>query len=74
MRRLRIGGGEFVHAARLGLLPREIHRLRGNRVNYLALTPGTSFDLRSSMGTAEERVVLYHLLQRACGRIDPKPP
>ena len=64
VRRLRIGGGEFVRAARLGLLPREIHRLKGNRVNYLALTPGTSFDLRSSMGTAEERIVLYHLLQR----------
>ena len=64
VRRLQIGSGEFVRAARLGLLPREIHGLRGNRVNYLALTPGTSFDLRSSMGTAEERVVLYHLLQR----------
>ena len=63
VRRLQIGG-QFVQAARLGLLPREIHGLRNNRVNYLALTPGTSFDLRSSMGTAEERVVLYHLLQR----------
>ena len=65
VRRLQLGSGAFVQAARLGLLPREIHRLKGNRVNYLALTPGTSFDLRSSMGTREERVVLYHLLQRA---------
>ena len=64
VRRLQLGSGTFVQAARLGLLPREIHRLKGNRVNYLALTPGTSFDLRSSMGTREERVVLYHLLQR----------
>ncbi|MYJ75099.1 MAG: DEAD/DEAH box helicase, partial [Gammaproteobacteria bacterium] len=63
VRRLQLGSGAFVQAARLGLLPREIHRLKGNRVNYLALTPGTSFDLRSSMGTREERVVLYHLLQ-----------
>ena len=64
VRRLQIGSGRFVRAGRLGLLPRELHDLRANRVNYLALTPGTSFDLRSSMGTAEERVVLYHLLQR----------
>ena len=64
VRRLQIGNNEFVRAARLGLLPREIDDLRANRVNYLALTPGTSFDLRSSMGIAEERVVLYHLLQR----------
>ena len=64
VRRLQIGSGRFVRAGRLGLLPQEIHDLKANRVNYLALTPGTSFDLRSSMGTAEERVVLYHLLQR----------
>ncbi len=64
VRRLQIGSGRFVRAGRLGLLPRELHDLKANRVNYLALTPGTSFDLRSSMGTAEERVVLYHLLQR----------
>jgi len=64
VRRLQIGGGRFVRAARLGLLPQEIHGLKANRVNYLALTPGTSFDLRSSMGTRDERVLLYHLLQR----------
>ena len=64
VRRLQIGSGRFVRAARLGLLPQEIHGLKANRVNYLALTPGTSFDLRSSMGRREERVLLYHLLQR----------
>ena len=64
VRRLQIGKGRFVRAGRLGLLPQEIHDLKANRVNYLALTPGTSFDLRSSMGIAEERVLLYHLLQR----------
>ena len=50
VRRLEIGGGRFVRADRLTLLPREIHGLKANRVNYLALTPGTSFDLKSSMG------------------------
>ena len=64
VRRLQIGSGRFVRAARLGLLPQEIHGLKENRVNYLALTPGTSFDLTSSMGRREERVLLYHLLQR----------
>ena len=64
VRRLEIGGGRFVRADRLTLLPREIHGLKGNRVNYLALTPGTSFDLRSSMGRMDERVLLYHLVQR----------
>ncbi len=64
VRRLQIGSGRFVRAGRLGLLPQEIHDLKANRINYLALTPGTSFDLRSSMGIAEERVLLYHLLQR----------
>ena len=64
VRRLQIGSGRFVRAARLGLLPQEIHGLKENKVNYLALTPGTSFDLRSSMGRREERVLLYHLLQR----------
>jgi len=64
IRRLQIGNSEFVRADRLTLLPREIRRLRGNRLNYLALTPGTSFDLRSSLGRRDERVLLYHLLQR----------
>ncbi|MXW56203.1 MAG: DEAD/DEAH box helicase, partial [Gemmatimonadales bacterium] len=64
VRRLQIGDGRFVRAARLTLLPREIHGLRANRVNYIALTPGTSFDLKSSMGIREERVLLYHMIQR----------
>ncbi|MXX70766.1 MAG: hypothetical protein F4Y73_02655 [Gemmatimonadetes bacterium] len=64
VRRLQIGDGKFVRAGRLGLLPQELPDLKTNRINYLALTPGTSFDLRSSMGIAQERVVLYHLLQR----------
>ena len=64
VRRLQIGSDRFVRAGRLGLLPQEIGDLKANRVNYLALTPGTSFDLKSSMGIRQERVLLYHLLQR----------
>ena len=64
VRRLQIASGKFVRAARLGLLPQAIHNLQANRVNYIALTPGTSFDLKSSMGIKRERVLLYHMLQR----------
>ena len=64
VRRLQIGANRFVRAGRLGLLPQEIHGLKENRVNYLALTPGTSFNLKSSMGIRAERVLLYHMLQR----------
>ncbi len=63
IRRLQIGKSRFVSADRLTLLPQEIHGLKVNRVNYLALTPGTSFDLRSNMGRWDERVLLYHLVQ-----------
>ena len=37
--------------------------MRGNRVNYFALTPGTSIDLKSSTGRREERVLLHRLVQ-----------
>ena len=63
MRRLQIGNSKFVRADRLTLLPIAIRGLRGNRVNYFALTPGTSIDLKSSTGRRDERVLLYHLVQ-----------
>ena len=63
VRRLQIGNSKFVRADRLTLLPIAIRGLRGNRVNYFALTPGTSIDLKSSTGRRDERVLLYHLVQ-----------
>jgi hypothetical protein len=63
VRRLQPEDSEFVPADRLTLLPSKIHSLCENKVNYLAFTPGTSFDLRSSMGRRDERVVLYHLVE-----------
>jgi hypothetical protein len=62
--RLQIGDSKFVQADRLTLLPKAIQGLKQNKVNYLAFTPGTSFDLKSSMGRRDERVLLYHLVQR----------
>ena len=47
---------------RVTLLPRDMSRLRKNSVNFIAFTPGTSLDLRSSGGKASERALLYRLL------------
>ena len=64
VRRLQIGDSRFVRSDRLTLLPQVIHNLKGNRVNYLAFTPGTSFDLGRNLGRRDERVLLYHMVQR----------
>ncbi|MEZ5285581.1 MAG: hypothetical protein R2712_12415 [Vicinamibacterales bacterium] len=47
---------------RITLLPSTIKDLARNRLNFVSFTPGTSFSLRSSLGTAEERALLYWLL------------
>jgi len=56
---------EFNHASRATLLPITIDRLRGRKLNFVSLTPGTSFNLHSSTGWAWERAVLYNMLQEA---------
>ncbi len=59
----------FQTASRLTLLPMQVRHLEKNRLNFIALTPGTSFNLRSNLGTAEERWMLYWLLRRAWPRL-----
>ena len=54
-------------ATRMTLLPLHLHNLKGNKLNFVSFTPGTSFDLRSSGGVAYERALIYHMLQRAWG-------
>jgi helicase-like protein len=49
--------------SRITLLPTRIHGLRERKLNFVSFTPGTSFDLRSSLGTMEERRLLYWLLK-----------
>ena len=61
------GRRDFQLASRITLLPLTLRDLSSRRLNFASFTPGTSFNLRSSMGLAEERVVLYHLLKRAWG-------
>lgn len=53
---------KFEFASRATLLPITLHELRGNKLNFVSLTPGTSFNLRSQAGWSEERLVLYAML------------
>ena len=54
--------GDIELASRITLLPWILNELEGNRINFVSFTPGTSFNLRSSEGVVDERVLLYHLL------------
>ncbi len=54
---------EFIRTARITLLPTQIRDFQKNPLNFISLTPGTSFDLKSSLGNREERVLLYRLLE-----------
>jgi hypothetical protein len=59
--------GEKVHNLpdRITLLPRDIQNLAHRKLNFVAFTPGTSFNLKSNLGRYEERVLLYWLLPDA---------
>ncbi len=66
--RLRIPGcDEAAQATRLTLLPLQMHDLRSHHVNFVALTPATSFEQTGGGGRMDERVLLYWLLDRAWG-------
>lgn len=50
---------------RMTLLPLQLtgdHGPGRNKVNFISLTPGTTFNLRSSTGISRERALLFHLL------------
>jgi Helicase conserved C-terminal domain len=68
-----VGGAEHSHADRLTLLPRVIRELRGNRVNFVSFTPGTSFNVGSTGGRADERVLLYWMLAERWGQHVTRP-
>ena len=61
------GQSNFALASRITLLPIQMQNLKKKRVNFVSFTPSTSFDLKSGMGMAQERVLLYWLLQQAWG-------
>lgn len=63
IKRLRIPGiPDAAQATRLTLLPLELKSMAANRVNFIALTPTTSFEQSKGGGRYDERVLLYHLL------------
>jgi hypothetical protein len=66
IQRLKIGEQtHFGLATRITLLPTVLADLQERKLNFVSFTPGTSFNLRSQMGVAEERALLYELLRRA---------
>lgn len=69
--RLNVSGvQEFVKPTRLTLLPMHMADIQKNHINYVSLTPGTSFDLRSSEGVVDERALIYHILK---GQLEVSP-
>ena len=61
-----LGKKEFELPTLMTLLPLQLagdHGLGRNKVNFISLTPGTTFNLRSSTGISRERALLFHLLK-----------
>ena len=50
-------------STRITLLPTQVSNLKSKKANFISITPGTSFELRSALGTAEERALIYVLLR-----------
>jgi hypothetical protein len=63
-----LGTKQFALATRLTLLPAKLHQLARNPVNFVSFTPGTTFDLKSRDGRAEERVLLHRMLREILPR------
>jgi hypothetical protein len=58
---------DFAFAQRLTLMALEMKNLTKNKINFVSFTPGTSFDLKDTMGWAKERAVLFWLMQELWG-------
>lgn len=73
---------DVIESGRLTLLPLELGKLNAapgentaKRVNFISLTPGTSFSEGQRLGNAEERAVLFLMLEVLLGeREDRKDP
>lgn len=65
IRKLNITGKKDLKTRRISLLPSEIMDLKKNKVNFIPLTPGTSFDMTSGTGIGDERALLYWMLKDA---------
>ncbi|MDA8449227.1 helicase [Acidovorax sp. GBBC 3332] len=61
-----LGRRELALPTRMTLVPLQLRDQAGldaNKVNFISLTPGTTFDLRSATGVTLERALLFHLLR-----------
>lgn len=61
-----LGRRELALPTRMTLVPLQLREQAGldaNKVNFISLTPGTTFDLRSATGVTRERALLFHLLR-----------
>ncbi|UWU28859.1 helicase-related protein [Rhizobium sp. WSM1274] len=65
-----IGADVSPFNTRLTLLPLQLEGKKGiaaRKINLISLTPGTALDLKSSLGTAEERALIFEMLRKAIG-------
>jgi hypothetical protein len=67
--RLNVTGQDIIESGRLTLLPTELAKLNApaapgtrKRVNFISLTPGTSFNVGGATGQAKERAVLFRII------------
>jgi hypothetical protein len=65
------GQKDIIESGRLTLLPTELGKLNAGpnpgtrkRVNFISLTPGTSFNVTNAAGQARERAVLFLILRQ----------
>ncbi|NIC05356.1 SWF/SNF helicase family protein [Billgrantia bachuensis] len=66
-----LGRQELALPTRMTLVPLQMRNgcgLEANKVNFISLTPGTTFDLRSATGVVQERALLFHLLEPLVSR------
>lgn len=72
IKRLNVSGADdFSLASRITLLPLELHNLQNRKVNFISFTPTTSFEQKSNLGLAKERLLLFSLLKDAWGFSSP---
>lgn len=61
------GRADWALASRVTMLPTQLKDIQSRKVNFIAFTPGTTFNLASSGGQQDERLLLYWLLESAWG-------
>ena len=62
---------ELALPTRMTLIPLQVRGDQGldaNKVNFISLTPGTTFDLRSTTGVTRERALLLRMLEGRVSR------